>query len=154
MNIKKAVVFSLMLAASAANAGSNDNLHIGSITSSDLLTQYDDFNEEYLNFSLVEADVKKLNSIGDNIEVKVYFGTWCHDSEREVPRFIKLLSQIQTIKASFYALDKNKSDPQGLAKKSNIKYTPTFVVYRAGKEIGRIIERPEKSIAKDILAML
>ena len=36
----------------------------------------------------------------------------------------------------------------------NIEKVPTFIFYKNGIEIGRIIESPEKSIEKDFLKIL
>jgi hypothetical protein len=52
------------------------------------------------------------------------------------------------------ALDYQKSEPNGRAKEANIKYTPTFIISLAEKEIGRIIERPKESLVGDISDML
>ena len=78
----------------------------------------------------------------------------CHDSEREVPKFLKITAQASTLTSRLIGLNYDKLEPGGSAKKHDIRYTPTFVVYQNNKEIGRIIERPKVSLTADISAML
>ena len=46
----------------------------------------------YIPNAAVIAQLKKQNLNGINIDV--FFGTWCGDSKREVPRLMKLLDTI------------------------------------------------------------
>jgi len=71
-----------------------------------------------------------------------------------VPRFLKVLSENADMTSRLIGLDYNKSEPKGTAKIHDIKFTPTFIVYRDNKEIGRIIERPKISLTADISSML
>ena len=36
-----------------------------------------------------------------HISIKVFMGTWCHDSKREVPRFYKILDELNYNYANF-----------------------------------------------------
>lgn len=125
---------------------------VGVITKQQLLDNYDGFANNYSDYQLSEEEITAIKAVADKVTINVFFGTWCHDSEREVPRLLQSLKNSQ-VKVSLIALDDNKSDPEGLAKQSAIKYTPTFIIYASGVEIGRIIERPEQSLAEDILAI-
>ena len=135
---------------------SNDSIDyaLGEVNQQDLLTDYESFAISYQEFAIEIEQKKQVEQWPSNLKVDVYFATWCHDSEREVPHLLKALQKNNQIKVMLLALDYQKSEPKGRAKKANVKYTPTFVVSLAGKELGRIIERPIKSLVDDITAML
>lgn len=92
--------------------------------------------------------------------VKVFLGTWCGDSKREVPRFYKVLESINFPEEQLevYALDKTKEaykqSPNGEEKDLNIHRVPTFIFYKDGKEINRIVEHPKATFESDINAIL
>ena len=83
------------------------------------------------------------------------FGTWCHDSQREVPRLLKTfdLSGLEVPKLTLVAVDRKKTDPLGLAKQYGLRYTPTFILLNDGKELGRVIERPKTGLTQDLKAL-
>ena len=128
--------------------------HVGNITAQKLAAQYPEFSAKLPDYQVNQEDIVKLNAIKQEFDVIALFGTWCHDSEREVPHLLKALQSYQQVNVTLIALDFNKKDPQGRAQKMKVKYTPTFVVYLAGKEIGRIVERPNQSLVDDISLMI
>jgi tetratricopeptide (TPR) repeat protein len=104
------------------------------------------------------AAAKKLNT--KDISIEIFFGTWCGDSRREVPRFMKLLDEIsfprQNIKIiglggrdSLY-----KQSPQKEDIGKGVYRVPVFIVYKNGVEINRINEFPVFSLEKDLYAIL
>lgn len=154
--MKKALYFGLVLVLLSVNlrAASNQEIHTGSIQSQQLLNQYPSFQDEYQQYQLEQAELNALNLLSDEITIKAFFGTWCHDSQREVPRLLKYLQSNHTIHLELYGLDIRKQDPQQQAQLFNVRYTPTFIILKRGKEIGRIVERPVKGLIQDIAAML
>jgi thioredoxin 1 len=70
-----------------------------------------------------------IDGLPADLEVKILFGTWCHDSEREVPRLLKLLaaSGVKEESISLIALDISKEEPEGRAKALDMRFTPTFI---------------------------
>tara|TARA_R110002049_G_scaffold69396_3_gene179782 strand:- start:8028 stop:8501 length:474 start_codon:yes stop_codon:yes gene_type:complete len=106
-----------------------------------------------------EADaeiIEKLNSVQDSILIAVFMGTWCHDSKREIPAFLKVMEIIENplITAQYTALDYKNRGPKDIIEKNNIKRTPTFIIYKNGKEIGRIIEEVEESVEADLFKII
>lgn len=114
----------------------------------------------YKNYDDYIPDKNTVNTIGTKLNdysIKLFMGTWCGDSKREVPRFYKTLEacnfpekQLSVIavgrKRNMYKKSPNHEEA-GL----NIHRVPTFIFYKNGKEINRIIEHPVKSLEKDIL---
>lgn len=145
------VVLSLIISACSSNNetySAKPKMAIGTISVDQLLSRYNAFNQEFERFQLSEIEKKTVHSWPDKVKVDVFFGTWCHDSEREVPRLLKALSN--KVALNLIALDYSKSEPLARAAAANINFTPTFVVYYKDKVIGRIIERPNISLVADI----
>jgi len=138
-------------------ADSNKDFAVGVISENKLLNDFSDFNQNFKEFSVSEQEREMIALWPETLKIDVYFGTWCHDSEREVPKLLKLLKANKHVTAKLIALDYQKQDPQHLAKESRIKYTPTIIIYLDGskkEELGRIIERPNKSLVEDINQLL
>jgi thiol-disulfide isomerase/thioredoxin len=145
----------LALVSACANSHvTNATMTVGEVSSQKLINDHESFMQSYQAFELSESDVAEIKAWPNDLHVDVYFGTWCHDSQREVPRFLKIAAENSQFTSRLIGLDYEKSEPSGSAKNLDIKYTPTFVVYQNNKEIGRIVERPKASLAADISAML
>ena len=122
--------------------------HHGSIEIHELFSEYSIFKKGYDNY--VPSELSALKN--DDIKVVVFFGTWCHDSKRELPKALKIFNVIgiNDENIELIAVDLNKKEPLGRAAKLNLVYTPTLIFFRESKEIGRIIEKPDISLEKDI----
>jgi thioredoxin 1 len=125
---------------------------LGDISQADLLERYHVFKR---NFDAYEVTAG-IDGLPADLKVKILFGAWCHDSEREVPRMLKLLatSGVEEENISLISLDIRKEEPEGRAKALNVRFTPTFIFLTGGAELGRIVERPKVNLEHDIKAML
>ena len=133
-----------------------NEFYVGEIGASDIIESFSQFRKHKDDVTYSEQQLNRLKKFKQPISIKVYFGQWCHDSHRETPRIIKLFNQLNQDNFAlwFYALDVRKSDPLGLAKADNILKTPTVVIYRGEREVGRILEVPRVDWASDIAALL
>lgn len=108
--------------------------------------------------TIPDADAARaLKDVPPGATVRVFFGTWCGDSRREVTRFWKALDVaggIVPFTIEYIAVDRAKTAPEGLTDGIGLRYVPTFVVVRAGKEVGRIIESSPGGLEKDLRALL
>jgi hypothetical protein len=90
----------------------------------------------------------------------LFFGSWCGDSRREVPRLVKVLDEMGFPKdqVELIGVDavegREKRSPGGEEQGLEIYRVPTLVVRREGKEIARLVEFPVLSLERDLLAML
>lgn len=85
-----------------------------------------------------------------NYSIDVFMGTWCEDSQREVPRFIKIMEYLGFDNYRIIDLDTDKKSRIGFEKDKNLKRVPTFIIYdKQGIELNRIVEYPVLSIEKD-----
>ena len=148
-------VISILIGFYASNSLAQED-HIGVISAADLLANYAEFQYEYDAYQPSPLQLEQIQQLaGKNITA--LFGTWCHDSEREIPRLLKLLetAEVEVNELTLYAVDRKKQDPDGYAEKFNLQFTPTIVVSdTSGDEIGRIIEKPKTDIASDLATQL
>lgn len=88
------------------------------------------------------AAIAFLHSFAEPVHIKILFGTWCHDSKREVPAFMKIMELIDNphFETEYIGVTKAKKDPEGRTVHLTLERTPTFIIYLNKKEIGRIIE--------------
>lgn len=100
--------------------------------------------------------IQYLSSISDSVKIFAMFGTWCHDSKRHLPELMKTLEVADNpmIDIEYLAVTKQKSDPDGIAKKLGLKLTPTFIIYYRNEEIGRIVEEPALKLEEDLVQIL
>ncbi len=106
----------------------------------------------------VMQQLKKVDRKG--VSVEVWLGTWCGDSKREVPRFFKIIDSFASIPVPLKVIGLGgrdslyKQSPTHEEEGKGIYRVPVFIVYKDGKEIGRINEYPVLSLEKDLLAIL
>jgi len=101
--------------------------------------------------------IGKISEINmDDLSIQIVLGTWCPDSRREVPRFMKVLDLIgfPSAKVTFIGVDNSKQAPVGDYDKLEIERVPTFIFLRNKVEAGRIIENPVTSLEQDMLNIL
>jgi len=144
-------------AQSGSDSAQNENL-IGIIHKEDFQKgQFKEwFNLEYSSYKLDTLSLRRIKDTFENKSILIYFASWCSDSRREVPRFIKICDYLKADynKVSFTGLDRKKQAPNYKLNKWNIVYVPTFIVLSKGNEIGRIIESPKKSLEIDLIEIL
>jgi cyclophilin family peptidyl-prolyl cis-trans isomerase/HEAT repeat protein len=91
--------------------------------------------------------------------VEVYMGTWCPDSKREVPKFLKIHSLLKEkfgkeLPVSYVAVDRSKTKPADLLAGKHVEKIATFIYYRGDAELGRIVETPQGIFEDDLLTIV
>ncbi len=106
-------------------------------------------------YGRVEPNPERVSAVQrapEDIELIIFFGTWCSDSLREVPLAWKALRHAPfTVKN--VRVDRSKRGPDVDAA-VDLRYVPTFIVRRGGKELGRIVESPQGDLLGDLLAII
>jgi thiol-disulfide isomerase/thioredoxin len=111
----------------------------------------------YNEYQVNQEAMNKLTEISkDDLTIKIVLGTWCPDSRREVPRFMKVLElwKFPVEKVTFIGVDNAKLSPIGEYDKLEIQLVPTFIIMKNNVEAGRIIENPVTSLEQDMLNIL
>jgi len=91
--------------------------------------------------------------------VEVYLGTWCPDSQREVPKLLKIVDILREkygkpLPVSFVGVDRSKQKPAELVAGKSIEKVATFIYFRGDRELGRIVETPKGLFEDDLLAIV
>ncbi len=124
-------------------------------------TYSDWYSEQYKSYKPNERVVEKIKYLlrDNNYSIDVYFGTWCSDSQRELPKLIKLLrlADFDMNKLNLTGVDRNKVVPNITDEERaqlNITNVPTIIVYKDGKEFNRFVEYAQESLEQDFLKIV
>jgi thiol-disulfide isomerase/thioredoxin len=109
----------------------------------------------YLPNDQVISDLKKANP--SQYTLKIFFGSWCGDTKRELPRMAKILENLSFPQKNLVLIgvdnstEEYKQSPQREEAGLNIYRVPTFIIYKNNKEVGRIVEYPTETLERDLL---
>ncbi len=128
----------------------------GPVTEEQLYRACPAWRESASGYSAGPEIVDQLRKIDSKLEIVVFFGTWCGDSRSEVPKFLKVYDAVanRNFSLRMYGVDSSMRDGSGLAEKFGVEKVPTFIFVSGGKELGRIVEYPQKTMEEDFLAIV
>lgn len=111
------------------------------------------------NYNMYDVDLNSVDSFSDklsDIDITIVMGTWCSDSRREVPRFIKILEEASydLEKLKIISVNRDKQCKDIDIKNLKIELVPTMIFYQNGEELGRIVESPQQTLETDILKIV
>jgi thiol-disulfide isomerase/thioredoxin len=94
--------------------------------------------------------------LAKNLEFKLFLGTWCGDTQRELGGMFKLLDAlgVSEDQIEMYAISEAKDSPLGYEKEYDILNIPTLIFFENGKENNRIVEFPVESMIEDFSKIL
>jgi len=154
------LILSLVFLAAGCAGGSGSAadapMAIGRVDRSILLSPaYQAFATTYDTTTVGQEFVDLLSLSHQGVEVVVVLGTWCSDSRREVPRFLRIadLAGIPGDRVSLIGVDRAKKGGDVPVDGYAIERVPTFIFMKDGKEIGRIVETPATTLEGDMLTI-
>lgn len=102
------------------------------------------------------ALVRLEKAITGDLELLIFYGTWCSDTRRELPRFLHIADRLRIPdeRMRLYALNRAKQRGDSFARDHGIERVPTIIFFREGKELGRIVESPRRRLESDMLEIL
>ncbi len=117
-------------------------------------TEWFQANKEF--HSLDTLTIQKIKPLLKDVKITAFMGTWCSDSQREIPALYKILkdADYNLDKLTLYAMDHQKLTEEGYENTLDINYVPTLIFYRDGEEIGRFVEHAQESLEADMYAIL
>lgn len=124
------------------------------VVKSNIFRQYIDQSiEEYVPYT--DFLLEHKDSI-QKITITIVFGSWCSDSQREVPRLLMLLKSLDypMDRLKIIAVNRQKKVPQMDISDLYVEYVPTFIFYKGKYEVGRIIEQASESLETDMASFL
>lgn len=113
------------------------------------------YHKNYSEFKLPEKRLK-IKSKLKNTRVDIYLGTWCGDSKKWVPRFVKLWDELglKRSRLRFIALYNDearyKTSPDGAEKGQQVHRVPMFIFKSKDVEYARIVEFPKNDLVTDV----
>lgn len=114
--------------------------------------------DDYKPTPSVVAQLKQLKI--KDLSIKIFFGTWCGDTKREMPRLLKVLDEMgfPREKISFIALSSDETTYKQSLKREEKGYyifrVGSYIIEKNGVEMNRIVEFPVFSMEQDLLAIL
>ncbi len=114
------------------------------------------FNTGYQDYQTDTEALEQIKPLLKDVDITVFMGTWCEDSQRETPHLYKILDAVKykESKLTLITVSDEKTTPQGFEEGKNITNVPTIIFYKQGEEMGRIVEYPIESLEKDMLSIL
>ena len=114
------------------------------------------FQPEYDSLKIPKGWVEKHAHLAKNLQFKLFLGTWCEDTQRELGGMFKLLDAlgVNENQIEMYAISESKESPLGYEKDYNIINIPTIIFLENGKENNRIVEFPVESLIEDFSKIL
>ena len=118
------------------------------------------FTENYDAYTPKQNSIDSLESHLPKYTITAFMGTWCGDSKREVPKFYKVLNEANfpLERLTMVAVNRDratyKQSPGGEHEGLNIHRVPTFIIYKNGKEVNRIVESPVTSLEEDLVHII
>lgn len=110
----------------------------------------------YQSYSPSDEELEVIKEHIHDYEIKLFMGTWCADSQREVPKFMKLLelSDYNMDNLEINAVEEDKTLPDNRQEEYKVVYVPTIIFLKDGKEVNRFVEFPQETFEKDIAAIV
>jgi cyclophilin family peptidyl-prolyl cis-trans isomerase len=110
--------------------------------------------EEYQDAQPDQQAIDRLGEVFGSYRIVTVLGSWCHDSQREVPRLVRVLDEMDSplFEHQMIGVDRTRRiDDAELAIKAGVERTvdrvATVVVFDAdGNELGRVVETAERPI--------
>ncbi len=131
-------------------------LYGATLTEDEVLQQSPGWYKKIAAYTPNRAAIEKLRKVNTDYKILVIFGYWCKDSQKHVPEFIKTMWEAGNPRFTyeFIEVPKERALRQVVYRKYNIERIPTFIVYKNGVEVGRIIEHPTRSIEEDLAEII
>ncbi len=114
------------------------------------------YKANYQAYNMDEPTMKLLAAKLKGVKVTVVMATWCGDSKEWVPRFYRILDELnyKSKNITLISVDRTKKAPGTGIESLDIQLVPTFIFYRKKTEVGRIIEVPAGLLEKNMLEIL
>lgn len=102
-----------------------------------------------------KAPVAFIGSYAKPVKIVVMFATWCPTCKRVLPRFLRIMQDAanKNFSVRYIGLAMGGSEPRKELDEFGHDY-PAFILFRDGKEIGRLVGEPTVSIEEYLVNLL
>ena len=110
------------------------------------------FDPMYQSYSPNPEQLETIKKHIGDYKIRAIMGTWCADSQREIPKLFKILelANFDMAKLQLEGVTRRKMLPNDEQKKLDVHRVPTIIFYKDGQEVGRFVEYPQESFEEDI----
>jgi len=100
------------------------------------------FHQNQAGYTPNTETVSILKAKGPQVQFIVFGGTWCEDTQTLLPKFYSLLdaASFPPDQLSVIMVDHHRKSINQLPEDMHLASTPTFIILKGGKEIGRVVE--------------
>jgi len=100
--------------------------------------------------------IAALKKVSDDTHIVVFFGSWCSNCKHWLPHLLRTLEVVGNprITTEFYGMSEDQLEPKDPIRQYGVSSTPTIIVLRGGRELGRIVEKPDTSVEGDLARIL
>ncbi len=148
--------------------GEDRTILMGEVTREKIVEHLHTWDVDYFEYLPDEELLPRIGEYIFNVDITIVLGTWCSDSQREVPRLWRILddlgyplSEIKMLAVGSSRFTSDMGIPKNLLtwsdrvkKRYGVERVATIIISKGGKELGRIIETPEESLEKDLLRII
>ncbi len=140
---------------------------LGEVIQADFPRLLPGWDEEFVAYEPRAEDIASLAGVEEDISIICVLGTWCHDSQREVPRFWKVLQETGNshLELTMFSVGRSSDETareildnigfdESLRETYGVRLVPTFIFMSGETELGRIIETPEGTLEQDAALIL
>jgi predicted peptidase len=141
---------------------------LGEVTREGINEHLPGWDAEYFDYSPDAGLMPRLEELMSGVEITCVIGTWCSDTEREIPRLWKILEgvgypidDVEMLAVGSSKFTRDMPIPADVFEWSqnvkawyDVEAVATIIITRDGKELGRIVESPEESLEKDLIEIL
>jgi len=155
-----ALAFTQQLNQKTSDEKKNNEMLIGYCNRDGFATVNSNFDSaykaEYSTYHADEAIMKQLSEKLNGVKVTIVMATWCSDSKEWVPRFYKIMDQLNFDykNLTLICVDRSKKAPTTNVEDLKIDLVPTFIFSRDNAELGRIVEVPADLMEKEMLKII
>lgn len=110
----------------------------------------------YYGYKAYQPDSSTMTRLlphAKSMRVICFAGTWCSDTQRELPRLMRILDRLGVPENHYQLFMVNRQKKSNYLNPDvwNLEKVPTFIFYKEGKEIGRFIEESPSFLEKLML---
>jgi thiol-disulfide isomerase/thioredoxin len=155
-----AIAFTQKLNQKTTDEKKNNEMLIGYCNREGFATVNSNFDSAYkAEYPIYNADAETLKQLSaklKGLKVTIVMATWCGDSKEWVPRFYKIMDELNFNykNLKLICVDRSKKAPGTDVESLKVDLVPTFIFYRKKTELGRIIEVPADRLEKEILKIV
>jgi hypothetical protein len=153
---KTGLLLGIALLFSAAGMSRAQAVLVGPLTPETILEKVPEWKPYVDGYSPKLDIVSRLQAVPEEVRVEIFLGTWCPDCRQHVSAHIKIMDMVRNplIQTTYTGVPRDREARAPYTEGRDIERLPTFIVIFRGREAGRIVETPRRSVEEDLWEIL